>query len=105
MARYIYEYRRDVMSAQVVYPAEILKLMGLRKDFHFASMQMTQCCCLDFDQCLFGAAVFAITRFQFAFWIVDFLSSSVLVFQVPQFEEKAVPMVNVQMAFLLFKAG
>lgn len=55
------------MSAQVVYPADILKLMGLQRGSWLASMQRTQCCCLDFDQCLFGAAVFAITRFHSAF--------------------------------------
>lgn len=55
------------MSAQVVYPAEILKLMGLQRGSWFASMQRTQCCCLDFDQSLSGAAVFAITRFDSAF--------------------------------------
>lgn len=62
-------------------------------------------CCLDFDQWLFGAAVFAVTRFCSAFWILYFLSLSLLVFHVSQFEEKYVRMLNVQMAFLLVKAG
>lgn len=30
MERYMCEYRRDAMSAQAVYPAEISKLMGLQ---------------------------------------------------------------------------
>lgn len=93
------------MSAQVIYPAEILKLMGLQKGPQFASAQRTQCCCLDFDQCLSGAALFAITRFHSAFWILYFLTSSLLVFQVPQFEDKDVPIVNLRMALLLVKAG
>lgn len=38
MERYI--YRRDAISAQVVYPAAILKLMGLQ-DPQFTSMQRT----------------------------------------------------------------
>ena len=105
MERYIHEQGRDAMSAQVVYPAEILKLMRLQKGSQFASMQRTQCCCLDFDQCLFGATVFAITKYHSAFWILYFLSSSLLVFQVPQSEDKDVSMVNLQMAFLLVKAG
>lgn len=51
MERYMYEYRRDAMSAQAVYPAEISKLMGLQEGFHFAFMKRTRCCCLDFDEC------------------------------------------------------
>lgn len=63
MERYI--YGRDEMSAQVVYPAENLKLMGPQKVPQFTSMQRTQCCCLDFDQCLLGAAVFADVQMAF----------------------------------------
>lgn len=52
------------MSVQVIYPAEALNLIGLQRDHQFASMQRSQSYYLDFDQYLFGATVFVITRFH-----------------------------------------
>lgn len=81
---------------QVVYPTEVLRLMGLRRSYLFASMQRTLTSTYVGLQCL------PLLDFTLCF---ELLTSSLLVFQVSQFNKKVVPMVNLQMAFLLIKAG
>lgn len=54
------------MSAQVLYPAGILKLMGVQKCAHFTSRRGLDIAVVTLTSAFFGTAVFAFSRFHSA---------------------------------------